>query len=49
MTCYEPPPPRTPNWLFRLAHMTLAAAMLAGIIAAMFCAAFLLHAIVVAL
>ena len=48
MLLYEPPPLR-PNWLLRIAHVTLAAAMLAGIIAAMFCAAFLLHAIVVAL
>jgi hypothetical protein len=34
-----------PHWLLRLAHVTLAAAMLAGIIAAMFCVASLLHAI----
>jgi len=43
MTCYEPPP-RTPNWLFRLAHMTLAAAMLAGLMAALYVLAFVLHA-----
>ena len=48
MPLYEPPP-LMPHWLLRLAHMTLAAAMLAGIIAAMFCAAFLLHAIAGAL
>ena len=48
MPLYEPPP-LMPHWLLRIAHMTLATAMLAGIIAAMFCAAFLLHAIVVAL
>jgi len=44
MPCYEPPPP-TPNWLFRLAHMTLAAAMLAGLMAALYAFAFILHAI----
>jgi hypothetical protein len=41
---YEPPP-RAPNWLFRLAHITLASAMLAGLMAALYAFAFLLHAI----
>ena len=45
MPCYEPPP-RAPNWLFNLAHMTLAAAMLAGLMAALYAFAFILHAIV---
>ena len=48
MTCYIPPP-APPRILFHLAYAVLGCAMLAGIIAAMFCAAFLLHAIVVAL
>jgi hypothetical protein len=48
MPLYEPPP-LMPHWLLRLAHVTLAAAMLAGIIAAMFCVASLLHAVVAAL
>ena len=48
MPLYEPPP-RTPNWLFRLAHMTLAAAMLAGLMAALYSLAFVLHAIAGAL
>ena len=42
---YYEPPPRTPNWLFRLAHMTLASAMLAGLMAALYAFAFILHAI----
>ena len=48
MTCYEPPPP-APNWLFNLAHMTLAAAMLGGLMAALYSLAFVLHAIAGAL
>ena len=48
MPLYEPPPV-APNWLFRLAHMTLAAAMLAGLIAALYSLAFVLHAIAGAL
>jgi len=44
MPLYEPPPV-APNWLFNLAHMTLAAAMLAGLMAALYAFAFLLHAI----
>ena len=48
MPLYEPPPVAS-NWLFRLAHMTLAAAMLAGLIAALYSLAFVLHAIAGAL
>jgi hypothetical protein len=43
MPLYEPPPV-APNWLFRLAHMTLAAAMLAGLMAALYALAFIIHA-----
>ena len=48
MPLYEPPPVAS-NWLFRLAHMTLAAAMLAGLMAALYSLAFVLHAIAGAL
>ena len=48
MTLYEPPPV-APNWLFRLAHMTLAAAMLGGLLAALYALAFVLHAVAGAL
>lgn len=48
MPLYEPPPV-APNWLFRLAHMTLAAAMLAGLMAALYAFAFIIHAMAGAL
>ena len=48
MPCYEPPP-RTPNWLFRLAHAVLGAALFCGLIAALWVNVHIIAAIVGAL